>query len=221
LLCAVAAIGSWFETQWLASDPGSSEDIFKRLQVGMTQREAVTVIRTYNPYTVEGLYSEGTTTDGQSFSSVRFRLPFFDDLPPPHQIKSCLLSVCANDGRDLDIVLGPGGIVSAKSISPGVWEHRVDRVLDTLDRARTDLLSGLWWRDQLRKSYHSIRVRIFLAAVLLLASVWIIRRRASLRRKVFQPSSAMVVLAARAVQKRPHTTSMRSSSTKEGRLSWK
>jgi hypothetical protein len=194
LLCALAAIGAWFGSQWLASDPGSSEDVFKRLQAGMTQGEAVAVIRTCNPDTVEGLYSEGTTTEGRSFSSVRFRVPFFDDLPPPQDIKSCVLSVYANDGRDLEVVLGPGGIVSAKRISPGVWEHRVDKVLGTLVRARTDLFSGSWWRDQLRKSYRSTRVRIFLAAVLLLASVWTIRRtitrRALSRAQTSEPSRA-------------------------------
>jgi hypothetical protein len=148
----------------------------------MTQAEAVAVIRTYNPYTVEGLYSEGTTTNGRPFSSVRFRVPFFDDLLPPQDIGSCVLSVCANDGRDLEVVLGPGGIVTAKNISPGIWEHRVDKVLGTLVRTKADLLSGSWWRDQLRKSSRSIRVRIFLAAMLLLASVWTIRRTITHRR---------------------------------------
>jgi hypothetical protein len=187
LLTGLTAISAWVGSRWLASDFGSSEDVFKRVRIGMTQNEAVAVLRTYNPYTVEGLYWSGTTTDGRLFHSpCWFEVPYFDDLPPPQEIENSVLGIVANDGRHVEVILGPGGTVSGKGLTPGVWEYRLDQVHGALSRARTDLLSGLWWENQLSKANRSLNRRWHyilpgLAAGLLLASAWTVRRRIARR----------------------------------------
>jgi hypothetical protein len=86
----------------------------------------------------------------------------------------------------VEVVLGPGGIVAEKRLSPGVWEYRLDHVHQKLAQARSDLASGSWWGEQFRKTSRSIKHRRRYAApclaALLLVSAWLLQRRAARRR---------------------------------------
>jgi hypothetical protein len=142
----------------------------------------VAVLRTYHPYNIGGLHSEGATKDGRAWGGTYLEGPLFEDLPPPQEIAHCVLNVWDNNDQEVEVILGPGGIVSGTRLSPGVSQFRLNRVCHALARARTDLLSGWWWNDQLRKDHRSLRRRWHyvapcLAVGLLLASAWILRRR--------------------------------------------
>jgi hypothetical protein len=148
----------------------------------MGQDEAVAVLRTYDPDNIDSLYAEGTTTEGRSWAGTSFETPWFHDLPPAPEIAHCVLIVWDNDGRKVEVTLEPGGIVTGKRLSPGVWQYRLDHACHALARAGTDLASGPWWNGQLHKVNRSVRrrwqrVAQCLAAGLLLASVWILWRR--------------------------------------------
>jgi hypothetical protein len=105
----------------------------------------------------------------------------FEDLPPPQEVARCVLTVSDDYGREVELVLGPGGVVSGKRLSPGVWEERLHSASRALGDAATDLASGSWWWGQLRKACRSLQRGRYagpcLAAAFLLVSVWVLRRR--------------------------------------------
>jgi hypothetical protein len=176
------AVGAWCGSRWLAAEPGSSEDVFARIRVGMSQEEAVAVLRTYGPYKIDGVYSEGTTKQGHSWTRMHVCRDLYGDLPPPQEVVRCILTVCSEDGREVEVVLGPGGIVAAKRLSPGVWQYRLQETHRVVDRAASDLISGSWWRAQLHKTSRSLRHRRryavpCLAVVLVIVSAWVLQRR--------------------------------------------
>src|SRR2546421_683043 len=107
-LAGLSIVATWFASRQLEAESGSSEDVYNRIQIGMGQDETLAVLRSYNPYGVEGQYSSGTTRDGQMFDRTHREDRLFAELPAPHDVASCVLAVCANDGRDLEVTLGPG-----------------------------------------------------------------------------------------------------------------
>jgi hypothetical protein len=148
----------------------------------MTQEEAVAVLRTYDPGRIDGVYAEGTTRQGRSWSGTSLFGESFADLPPPEDTARCVLTVTDDDCWEVEVVLGPGGIVSAKRISPGVWEYRLREACRVLTLAAADLVSGSWWKEQFRKTCRSLRrrrgrARPCLAVILVLVSAWALRRR--------------------------------------------
>jgi hypothetical protein len=175
------AIGAWWGYRWLSAEPGSLEEGFARIRIGMSRDEAVSVLRACDPYKIDGLHSEGTTKEGRSWAGTNIEGELFEDLPPPEEIAHCVFGVWDNEGRDLEVVLGPGGIVSGKRLSPGVWEYRWHEARLVLTRAAADLVSGSWWGEQVHKAFRSLRRRWYagpcLAAVFLLVSMWVLRRR--------------------------------------------
>ena len=176
------AIGAWFGSRWLVAEPGSPENVFARIRIGMGKDEAVAVLRTYHPNNIDTIYAEGTTKEGRGWTGTKLYGPSFEDLPPAQEIAHCELRVSDENGRDVEVVLGPGGIVLGKRLTPGVWQYRLDSGCVALGHAKHDLLSGSWWNDQRHKTYRSlVRNRQYvapcLATGLLLASVWILRRR--------------------------------------------
>lgn len=179
---------AWFGFSWLAPEPGSSEDVFAHVQIGMCKDEAVAVLRSYSPYTTEGHYSAGTTKDGRSLDRFHPERPYFESLPPSEEIEYCVLTVDDKDGRTVEIILGPDGVVSGKRLSPGVWEDRVDKVHRAMAYARDDLLNGLWWEDQLQKVHRSLRrngiaSRWVWLPGLLLVTVWTLRHGRAEKKK--------------------------------------
>jgi hypothetical protein len=175
------AVGAWGISRWLAAEPGSAEDVFSRIRVGMTQEEAVAILRTYDPGRIDGVYAEGTTRQGRSWSGTSLFGDSFADLPPPEDTARCVLTVTDDDCWEVEVVLGPGGIVSGKHISPGVWEYRLREACRVVTLAAADVVSGSWWGEQYRKTCRSLRrgryARPCLVVVLVLVSAWALRRR--------------------------------------------
>ena len=124
------AVAAWFGLRWLAQSEGNSEQAFARLRVGMSQHEAVEVLRTFDASS--GRSSQGITTDGREFHTGHYDHPALDDLPPPSEIESCTLRGLDSYGRELEVILGPGGVVASKSLSPGWWEYRWDKAYRSL-----------------------------------------------------------------------------------------
>src|SRR5262249_51836928 len=154
----------------------------RTLRVGMSQEEAVAVLRTYNPDIIDGVYARGKTRRGVSWSGTNLVGETIADLPPPQEVEQCVLEISDDSGREIEVILGSGGIVSGKRLSPGVWQYRLDEVRRVLTRAAADIVSGSWWREQARKASRSVyRRRRYavpcLAAVLLLVSACVLRRR--------------------------------------------
>jgi hypothetical protein len=173
------ALAAWYGSRWLAAEPGSSEDVFARIRIGMRQDEAVAVLRSHDR--VDGRYVEGTTTAGRSWAGTSVFGPSFEDLPPAGEITRCVLTVMDNEGRDIGVTLGPGGTVSGRRLSPGVWEYRWRRICRAAADAKTDLLSASWWQAQPHKLHRSLRARwrsIVLAVGLgvSMTSAWVWRR---------------------------------------------
>lgn len=176
------AVAAWCGSRWFDAEPGSAEDVFARIRIGMSQEEAVAVLRTYDHYKIDGAYSEGTTKQEHSWSRIDMCRDLYKDLPSPQEVVRCLLTVNVEDGREIEVALGHGGIVADKRLSPDVWQYRLQQTHRVLDRASSDLISGSWWREQLRKASRSLRHRRqysvpFLAVVLVMVPAWVLRRR--------------------------------------------
>ncbi len=63
------AIGSWLALRWLVPKPGSSEEVYGRIRIGMTRDEAVAVLRTHD--SIEDVYCEGETKGGPDVDQTR------------------------------------------------------------------------------------------------------------------------------------------------------
>jgi hypothetical protein len=74
----------------------------------MRQGEAVALIDACGSDNVDTFYYSGVTHDGKPFSGMCH----FDDLPPANEVAQGELELCDEDGRELLIALGPGGVVS-------------------------------------------------------------------------------------------------------------
>jgi hypothetical protein len=159
---AVAAV---FGSRWLAPVPGSSEDVLARVRVGMSQQEAVAVLQTHNH--IDGLAFSGRTKSGQTLGRLH---DSFKDLPPPQEIDHGVLTVLDSDGRELEIVLGPGGTVSQKRLTPGVWAYRLEKVGRAV-RDRNYYLAKV--RHSLAKRAHPIGLGF--AAGMVVLSAWKLR----------------------------------------------
>ncbi len=199
LLCGVAVV-TWFGWRWLAPKPGSSEDVFSRIRVGMSQNEAVAILRTYDDSYNDGVYSWGVTKDGRSLDRMHVGSPLFHDLPPPQEIEHCVLEVddAGEDGQEVKIILGRGGIVTGKQLSPGVWEKRQNKIRRALfspdeweyrlHKVQRELFTLKVWKGRLRKFRRVLRhredyVAMFLGAGLLLGSAWTARRWMARRKR--------------------------------------
>jgi hypothetical protein len=153
---AVLPAGAWLCWRWLGPGPGSFEVLDSRLRVGMSLDEAVGTMRAFDhePHAgIDGAYSKGTTKDGQPWSDYHIiERQLYDTLPPAGEIEQGLLTVCDDGGQDLEVTLGPGGVVTAKRLIPGVWEYRLEKGRRALEDAKANLSSGAWWADQVRKT---------------------------------------------------------------------
>jgi hypothetical protein len=148
----------WFGSRWLSAVPGSLEDVFPRIQIGMTQEEVIAVLRSCDRDKIEGIYAVGETSSGKSWYGTRMEGPLFSDLPPSGDIAHAELSVMDAD-QEIEVHLGSGGIVVTKQLTPGVWELRRNKIRHKVSNARDDLMSKSWWLDQVRKSKRSLRIR--------------------------------------------------------------
>ena len=104
----VGVVLGWSYARWTDPSPGSLEDVFLHIQVGMSQRQTVTVLETLND--LDSMYYRGITKDGQPFSACCS----WAGLPSPEDIKCAEVEVCDNSGRSFFVYLGRGGIVIGK-----------------------------------------------------------------------------------------------------------
>jgi hypothetical protein len=96
------------------------------VNVGMSRDEFVALIRTCLHKGAANdcarLYVNGRTRAGQEFGS--YCDWEFDKLPPADQVESAELNVDDDQGRDLIIALGPGGVVTELRLeSDSVWQE--------------------------------------------------------------------------------------------------
>jgi hypothetical protein len=106
---------------------------------------------------IDSLSAKGTTRAGASWAGTSLEGPWFKDLPPGPEIAQCVLTIWDNEGREVEVTLGPGGIVTGKRLSPGAWQYRLDLARNALARGVTDLSRSRWWSDQFHKADRSVR----------------------------------------------------------------
>jgi hypothetical protein len=95
------------------------EELFSRLQVGMSQQQAVALL--LGCPDVDVCYSRGTTKGGKGFA--QFGIRTLIELPPPDVLR-CVVTVEDSEGWQVEVTLGPGGVVTCKrSTAPDLWTH--------------------------------------------------------------------------------------------------
>jgi hypothetical protein len=80
----------------------------ERVNPGMSQDEAVAVIRQCGTVNLNTYYFQGATHDGRSFTGC---IDLYQ-LPPAAEVAWAELNVSGEDGNELFIDLGPGGVVT-------------------------------------------------------------------------------------------------------------
>ncbi len=115
----------WTLSRLTANPEGSLNIMYSRVRVGMSLDEAITAVSDH----ADCMYINGKTKSGRSFDSL---VVASRDLPIPSEVQHGELSVEAGDGGEVDIFLGPGGIVAGKSFNPEssveLWLHRLHQV---------------------------------------------------------------------------------------------
>ena len=164
VLCAfgMAVRAGW---RWLDKSSGNSEEVFSQIRLGMSKSEVIPVLLRFQASS--GRYSFGVTTNGEQFSTFHHDHPSLDDLPAAPDIEYAVLSALDSHGREIEVTLGPGGIVTSKSLTPGVWDFRWDK----LTRAIRDI--------PYRVTHSKYRTTILVVSTaLLLLSIVLVGRRA-------------------------------------------
>jgi hypothetical protein len=119
LAAGLIALAFWLSLSRTAP-PGSLDDLYSRVQVGMTQWEVVALI--WGCRDVDGCYFKGVTKGGESFAD--FGIKSLDELPPPQDVRRCVLRVEDTEGWEVEVTLGPGGVVTCKrSTAPDYWTY--------------------------------------------------------------------------------------------------
>ncbi len=130
-LLGAVAVGLWLGGGVLFPPrPGSVEDVYASLRVGMRRGEAIMVLESCDP--VETVNYHGTTKDGRRYSGgITWKW-----LPPPDQTADGVIDCFTNDGDDLYVYLGPDSIVTGKEMhwNHPFWERCVGRLRDALGR---------------------------------------------------------------------------------------
>jgi hypothetical protein len=101
----------WSDSPLTPPAPGSMQDVFAQVRVGMARDEAVTILKTYDGQ-IDCIYVSGTLMDGRSFSDLGF-----NGLPPAAEIDQGVLTLADEYCESVEVVFGPGGIVTAKNYS--------------------------------------------------------------------------------------------------------
>lgn len=99
---------------------GSLEALYDRVRVGMTQQQAVELL--WGCPDVDVAFSNGTTKGGVSFAHLGNMV--VEEMPPPQDIRRCVLKVEDTDGWEVEVTLGPGGVVTGKRYTaPDLWAY--------------------------------------------------------------------------------------------------
>jgi hypothetical protein len=120
------AVGAAWTISYLTADPGNRlENMFAQVRIGMSMDEAIAAVS----HDADCMYIEGKTRSGRSFDSL---VVFHENLPIPQEVQHGVLSVGEGTGDYLDIILGPGGVVTGKRFDPyswgDLWLHRLHQV---------------------------------------------------------------------------------------------
>jgi hypothetical protein len=100
--------------------PGSVEELFSQIEVGMTQQQAVALY--LGCENGDYCFSNGITKDGSSFGHIGSKP--LSQLPPPQEILCCVLLMGDTDGFEVKVTIGPGGVVTRKRFTaPDIWTH--------------------------------------------------------------------------------------------------
>ena len=124
------AVATWFSPRQTTR---SLRDMFSRVRVGMSQDEALAVLRTFKPDT-DGLFSFGATNDGSFARPLNLVDPYSGGLPLPQEIKHCRLTIIDCEGREVEIILGQGGTVTDKRFISDRREDWWFRICSKLSR---------------------------------------------------------------------------------------
>ena len=132
LCCLALVLAAWSVSRLMAPASGSIEDLYARIQVGMTKQEAIAALQAGDHDYVECIYVSGTNMRGQRFSTFFS----FEGMPPASEIHEAELAVTCNTGESVEVTLGEGGGVTAKMYVPDpdlarqYWLHLLHRAFD-------------------------------------------------------------------------------------------
>jgi hypothetical protein len=95
--------------------------VAQRVQIGMSQHEVVSLILGSGGENLDALFVNGVTQDGRPISGMA--MSSLRSLPPASQVLWLDVEMGDDDGRELVIALGAGGVVTGTRLrSPWVWE---------------------------------------------------------------------------------------------------
>jgi hypothetical protein len=111
---ATLLFAGWVLSRMTAPAPGSMEDLYNRVRVGMSQEEAVAALEPAEGNIYNNIWVWGTNRQGREFST-----PWtFQGMPPPSEVRDALLTVGDCTGEHVEVTLGEGGVVTAKKYLP-------------------------------------------------------------------------------------------------------
>jgi hypothetical protein len=124
----VGVVASWPVLRLTVHGPGSLEDVYSRVRVGMSQEEAVAVLNDCN-----WDYSNATVTtkDGRS---LYIAIWAHEVLPSPHEVDHAELMI-EDYGNEVYVILGRDGVVTGKRFELGepAWKYSRDRLRAAAD----------------------------------------------------------------------------------------
>ena len=128
--CLALVLAAWSVSRLTAPESGSMEDLYKRVRVGMSQQQAIAALQAGDHDYVECIYNKGTDRQGQRFTSY-FTYKY---MPPASEIHDAELAVTCSTGESVEVILGEGGVVTARKYLPNPrephqdWLHRLHQV---------------------------------------------------------------------------------------------
>lgn len=128
----VLVASTWGLARLTAPWPDSVEDIASRIRVGMSQQEAVALLCSCRDSDL--LSSVEVVAKGSRTRSLTW---YFHELPPATAVEWAKLNVADVEGVEVEVTLGPGGLVTGKRLnhsetSLSFWRSRGQRALHRL-----------------------------------------------------------------------------------------
>lgn len=100
----------WFGYLLTVPDPGSVEEAFSRIRIGMSMDQVVTLLQSCPR---DSAHYSGTTKAGRKFFNFGFA-----DIPPLYEIDQAELYVMDDDGNEVEVLFQEKGIVKEKRWTP-------------------------------------------------------------------------------------------------------
>jgi hypothetical protein len=109
-LIVLGASAAWLLWRLSAPAPGSLEEVFLGVRVGMSWSEASDLLLVADT-DIDRVYLSGVTYDGHTITSG---IRGFQDLPPTRDIRVCQVEMVDSTGQGFIIELGDRGVVRRK-----------------------------------------------------------------------------------------------------------